>query len=138
MWDPLTPTKIGAICNEPDPPTVSGSREHQSLPQLPETPFTKAKRKGESRDDTNRDIQDDQPTMGIDDPFTHLRQPSEYARKGCKKVYSFYSTLGPHLTERLKSQIVSWPLLTWEITCLRTFNRSTCCLRQAGPTIELG
>jgi len=74
-----------------DLPAVSGLKEHDSLPQFPETPFTKVKRKRVLGDTTHHDDNVDScswslggnggPTMTLEDPFAHLRQPSEHARK---------------------------------------------------------
>ncbi|KAF8861862.1 hypothetical protein BDZ45DRAFT_243823 [Acephala macrosclerotiorum] len=120
----------GAICNEPYLLTVSGSREHHSLLQPPETPVTKAKRKREPREAKHHDNQGGycnqnldgnrgsiQSTTVTDDPFTQSRQPSEYATKAAKT--STLSTPGQRFTERLKSQTISLPTPTHEIISLR-------------------
>jgi hypothetical protein len=107
--------------NVPDPPTASGLREQDPLPQLPETPWTKSKRKRVvPRDITNHDDDNDdddrnldgnggsvQPTTALDDPFTHSRQPSEHTRKAAKTCA--LSTPGQPFAERLKSCTVSLP-----------------------------
>ncbi len=113
-------TKTGVTYDEPDPSTVSGLRDQHSLPQSPETPFTKAKRKRASRDITNHDDSDDycdgnldvnkgplKPTMAPDDPFSHSRQHSEPTRNAART--STLSTPGQHFTERLETRTVSLP-----------------------------
>jgi hypothetical protein len=120
---PQIPTKTGVTCDKLDPSTVSGLKDQHSLPQLPETSFTKAKRKRASRDITNHDDSDDncdrnldvyesslQPTMAPDDPFTHSRQHSEHTRKAART--STLSTPGQRFIERLESRTVSLPTPT--------------------------
>jgi hypothetical protein len=114
---PHTPTEAD---DEPNPPTASGLREHQSLRQQPETPSTKSKRKrdprdvtdhGDNEDDRNRNLVGNeafvQSTIAVDDPFAHSQQPLEYSRKVGKT--SIYATPGQNSTKRLKSQAVPFP-----------------------------
>jgi hypothetical protein len=79
--------------------TVSGLGEQYPLPQSPETPFTKAKRKAVS--------QDLQPTIVLDDPFTYSSRPSDDTRKAART--STLSTPGQHFIQKLKSHAVSLP-----------------------------
>jgi hypothetical protein len=105
---PRTPTKTS---DEPDLPDVSSPREHHSLPQLPETPFTKAKRKrvlDDNVDSYSRNLDGNRgPTMTLEDPFARSSQPSEHARKVART--STLLTPGQHFTQRLKSRTVSLP-----------------------------
>jgi len=117
---PQTPTKTSVSCGDPDRSTVSILRDEHSLPQLPETPFTKAKGKRvssnitnhhevEGRCDQNLNVNRSsiQPTRALDDPFSHSSQASIHARKAART--STFSTPGQRFTERLKSHTVSLP-----------------------------
>jgi hypothetical protein len=114
---PQTPTKIGSTLNESGPSTASGLRRQRSLPQILETPFTKAKRKAASRDIPKQDDNDNQdvageggagrPTVAMDDPFTYPRLPVEYERKAART--STISTPGQKFAERLKTGTESFP-----------------------------
>jgi hypothetical protein len=95
---PQIPIK-GVGYDEAVQPTVSGLREQYPLPQLPETPFTKAKRKAVSRDL--------QPTIVLDDPFTYSSRSSDGERKAART--STLSTPGQHFIQKLKSHAVSLP-----------------------------
>lgn len=109
---PRTPTKTND-----DLPAVLGSREYDSSPQFPEVPFTKAKRKrvlgdivyhDDNVNSRSRNLAGDGgPTVTLEDPFAHSRQPSEHARKVAKTPT--VSTPGRHFTERLQSRTVSLP-----------------------------
>ncbi|CZR66097.1 uncharacterized protein PAC_15998 [Phialocephala subalpina] len=109
---PRTPTKTND-----DLPTISGSKEHDSLPQLPETPFTKAKRKrvfgdiahyNDNVDSRSRNLASDGgPTMTLEDPFVHSCELLEHARKVARTPT--VSTPGRHFTEMLRSRTVSLP-----------------------------
>src|SRR5438034_8035017 len=117
---PQTPAKTGNNCGEPNTTTDSGTRDQRSLPQLPDTPFTRAKRKRVSIDTAERDGNDHggnknlhryegslQAPMAPNDPFTHSRQPSARARKAAKT--SALPTPGRAFTERLKNYTASLP-----------------------------
>jgi hypothetical protein len=101
---PQTPTKTGVNRDGLD-----------TMAQILETPFTKAKRKRVSGDVTNHDDDDDnnsrhantnesplQPVPPID-----LRKPQEHTRKAART--SSISTPGQHFIERLQSCTLSLP-----------------------------
>ena len=101
---PQTPSKTSVRCGDPDISTISGLRDQHSMPQIPETPFTMAKRKRVSSKVTNHHDHNDhcnqnvdgnrsslQSTGALDDPFTHSSQPSKHTRKAAKNIHSFYT-----------------------------------------------
>ncbi len=117
---PETPTKIGIKSDDPDPSTLSGLRDRHALPQLPDTPFTKAKRKASSRDIAHDEVKGEyntrnldanegshQPLTALGDPFTSPHQLPERTGKAART--SRISTPGQHFAERLKGCTLSLP-----------------------------